>query len=63
MSEDTKRRNVKVGVGSTLGFGAVLAMIMSWTANKAVLWALVHGLLSWAYVVWYLLTRDDWAWL
>ncbi|HOT00591.1 MAG TPA: hypothetical protein PLY66_06260 [Acidobacteriota bacterium] len=49
--------------GSGLGFGAALAMVMSWTANKSVLWVLLHGLLGWIYVVWYLLTHHDWHWL
>jgi len=37
--------------------------VMSWTANKSVLWVLLHGLLGWIYVVWYLLTHHDWRWL
>lgn len=53
----------KVVVGSSLGFGAVLAVVMSWTASKSVLWAVVHGLLGWFYVVYFLITSEDWSWL
>ena len=38
-----------------VGFGSVLAMIISWSLNKSVLWAIVHGFLSWFYVIYYVL--------
>jgi hypothetical protein len=50
----------RVVAGSSLGFGAVLAMIMSWTLNKSILWAIIHGVLGWIYVIYYMLVRDDW---
>ena len=42
---------VKAGVS----FGSALAIAISWSANKSLLWAIVHGLLSWLYVVYYAL--------
>lgn len=36
-------------------FGSALAIAISWTANKSLLWAIVHGLLSWLYVIYYAL--------
>ena len=42
---------VKAGVS----FGSALAIVISWTANKSLLWAIVHGVLSWLYVVYYAL--------
>ena len=48
---------------ASIGFGAALAMVMSWTANKAILWALLHGVLGWIYVIYYLLFKSDWTWL
>ncbi|HEY5970605.1 MAG TPA: hypothetical protein VIT22_01300 [Pseudoxanthomonas sp.] len=42
---------VKAGIS----FGSALAMVISWTANESLLWAIVHGLLSWIYVVYYAL--------
>ena len=48
--------------GSSIGFGAVLAIIMSWTANKAVIWAIIHGILGWIYVIYYLIVKNDWNW-
>ncbi len=56
MSEETKcpqaspaANAAKVGIG----FGTALAITISWSANKSILWAIVHGVLSWAYVIYY----------
>lgn len=38
-------------------FGAILAMIISWSRNSSVLWAIVHGWFSWLYVIYYCLRR------
>lgn len=53
-SDPTTRRPhagnaAKVGVG----FGSALAMTISWSANKSILWAIVHGIFSWCYVIYY----------
>ena len=63
MPEDREqRKGGKIVAGSSIGFGAVLAIVMSWTANKSILWALIHGVLGWIYVVYYLLSHHDWTW-
>lgn len=36
-----------------IGFGTALAIAISWSANKSILWAIVHGFFSWAYVIYY----------
>ena len=38
-----------------IGIGTVLAVILSWTANHSVLWAVIHGLFGWFYVIYNLL--------
>ncbi len=38
-------------------FGTALAIAISWSVNKSVLWAILHGLLSWFYVIWHVVTR------
>lgn len=48
---------------ASIGFGAALAIVMSWTANHAFIWALIHGVLGWIYVVYYLLFKGGWTWL
>jgi hypothetical protein len=44
-------------VKSGIGFGSALAMVISYTAHKSVLWAILHGVLSWFYVLYFLITR------
>ena len=38
-----------------IGFGTALAITISWSVNKSILWAIVHGALSWIYVIYYAL--------
>jgi len=40
-----------------IGFGTALAITISWSVNHSVLWAIIHGLLSWLYVIYYVVTR------
>lgn len=42
-------------VKSGITFGTALAIAISWSINKSVLWAIIHGFLSWLYVIWYLI--------
>ena len=34
-------------------FGSALAIAISYTANKSILWAILHGICSWFYVIYY----------
>lgn len=36
-----------------LSMGAALAMICSFSINHSILWAVVHGVLSWIYVIYF----------
>lgn len=38
-----------------IGFGSCLAMIISYTKWHSILWAIIHGLLGWVYVIYYAL--------
>ena len=40
-----------------VSFGSALAIAMSWTANKSILWAILHGVFSWFYVIYYALFK------
>ena len=53
--EDNKSTNVKKTVKSGITFGSALAMVISYTTWKSVGWAIFHGLLSWVYVIYFLL--------
>jgi hypothetical protein len=45
-------------VKSGIGFGSALAIAISFTTHKSVLWAIIHGFFSWFYVGYFLLTRS-----
>jgi len=36
-----------------ISFGSALAITISWSANKSLLWAVIHGIFSWLYVIYY----------
>lgn len=49
----TQRVTYDVGIG----LGSVLAVVCSWQRNRSILWAILAGILSWIYVVYFALTR------
>lgn len=36
-----------------LGMGGALAMILSYSINKSILWAILHGVFGWFYVIYF----------
>jgi hypothetical protein len=38
-----------------IGIGTVIAIIVSWTTNHSIIWAVIHGLLGWFYLIYRLL--------
>ena len=40
-------RGAKYGVG----FGSALAIAISYTNNHSILWAIIHGILGWLYII------------
>jgi hypothetical protein len=38
-----------------IGIGAALAIAISWSVNKSILWAILHGFFSWFYVIYFAL--------
>ena len=38
-----------------ISFGTALAIAISYTNNHSILWAIIHGIFSWFYVVYYAL--------
>lgn len=41
---------------SGIGFGCALAIAISYTTNHSILWAIVHGICSWFFVIYAALT-------
>ncbi len=40
-----------------IGLGSAIAVAVSWSLHKSILWAIIHGVLSWFYVIYFMLTR------
>lgn len=38
-------------------FGSALAIAISWSQHQSILWAMLHGFLSWLYVIYFAITR------
>jgi hypothetical protein len=44
-------------VQSGIGLGTAVAIVISWDRNKSILLAIIHGLFSWLYVIYFALTQ------
>jgi hypothetical protein len=51
----SKRRDHAVSHG--ISFGSALAIAISWSAHKSILWAIIQGFFGWFYVLYYAITR------
>lgn len=53
------QRKVSRSVSNTakagISFGSCLAMVISYNAWHSILWAIIHGLLGWIYVIYYII--------
>lgn len=48
-----------ITINAGVSLGASLAVVCSWQRNRSILWAVLHGVLSWAYVIYFAITRTD----
>jgi ABC-type Fe3+-siderophore transport system permease subunit len=46
-----------VYVSNGIGLGAAIAVVCSWQRNRSILWAILAGILSWFYVIYFAITR------
>ena len=53
--EEKQTTVIRKTVKSGITFGSALAMVISYTTWHSVGWAIFHGLLSWVYVVYFVL--------
>jgi len=56
---DKKKKYAHSGGGCWV-FGSALAMILSYTQNTSILWAILHGIFSWFYVLFR--AMQIWGW-
>lgn len=58
MSKNLKSENdstVSNTVKSGITFGSALAMVISYSNWHSIGWAIIHGLMSWLYVIYYII--------
>ncbi|MBO4211575.1 MAG: hypothetical protein J5878_02860 [Oscillospiraceae bacterium] len=53
--ESKEKVTVKKTAKNGISFGCALAMVISYSAWHSVGWAIFHGLLSWVYVVYFVI--------
>ncbi|MDR2284349.1 MAG: hypothetical protein LBE37_14115 [Sphingobacterium sp.] len=42
---------------SGVGLGSIIAVVTSWDRNKSIMWAILHGIFGWFYVIYFAFTR------
>ena len=47
----------KTAVSSGIGMGTALACAISWSVNNSILWAILHGIFGWLYVIYFAIVR------
>lgn len=47
--------SVKKTVKTGISFGTCLAIVISYTNWHSIFWAIIHGLMSWFYVIYYVI--------
>jgi hypothetical protein len=57
MTTITVNQNRSGAAKMGIGFGSALAIAISWNTHQSIFWAIVHGILSWIYVIYFALTR------
>ena len=52
---ENNQTTVKKTVKSGITIGSALAMVISYSTWQSVGWAIIHGLMSWIYVIYFVL--------
>lgn len=53
--QEKSKKAIEKTVKTGITFGSALAMVISYTPWHSVGWAIVHGLMSWVYVIYFVL--------
>ena len=54
MKMNNENQRVEINFDIT-GIGTIIAVILSWLKWHSIGWAIIHGLLSWLYVIYYVI--------
>ena len=47
----------QVATQTGIGLGSAIAVVCSWQRNRSIFWAIVAGIISWFYVIYFEVTR------
>ena len=50
-------QSANTATSSGISLGSAIAVTVSWSLYHSLLWAIIHGIFGWAYVIYYALTR------
>jgi branched-subunit amino acid transport protein len=50
-------QTTQVVTNNGVGIGSAIAVVCSWQRNRSVLWAILAGIFSWFYVIYFAITR------
>ena len=45
-------------INNGIGLGGAIAVAISWSRNTSILWAIIHGILGWLYVIYAFFTKS-----
>ena len=43
--------NQPVYLAPGVGLGTIIAVVISWSRNKSIIWAILHGIFGWFYII------------
>ncbi|SKB41022.1 hypothetical protein SAMN05660841_00381 [Sphingobacterium nematocida] len=57
--QEVVNNTTKTVTQSGVGLGSIIAVVTSWDRNKSIMWAILHAILGWLYVIYFAFTRDS----
>ena len=54
---DFLANTTQVATQTGVGLGSIIAVVCSWERNRSIFWAIIAGILSWIYVIYFWFTR------
>jgi hypothetical protein len=55
-----KKTKVRCNGSGFWVFGSALSIVLSYTQNSSILWAIIHGIISWFYVIYRVFLQLGW---
>lgn len=56
---DLSGASVELAMQGGVGLGSILAVVISWDRNHSIIWAILHAVCGWLYVIYYIVLRSN----